>query len=211
MTAITSKNPTMTAAGSTTPAGPAIIEASPTQVHAWLRAGEAVIIDVREPDEHAREHIAGATLIPLSRFDVQKAAALAKPGERIVIHCRSGRRSSDACRLAAGLVDRGITIVNMTGGIEAWKRDALPVTMDMSVTGISVMRQVQLVIGVCVLVGSALAWFVSPVFIVVPAFFGAGLTVAGATGTCALATLIGKLPWNRTRDDGASCSTGKCG
>lgn len=211
MTAIKTQNATVTAADSTTAAGTAMIEASPTQVHAWLRAGEAVIVDVREPDEHARERIAGSTLIPLSRFDVQKAAALAKPGERLVLHCRSGRRSSDACRLAAGLSARGITIVSMAGGIEAWKRDGLPVAIDTSVTGISVMRQVQLVIGLCVLAGSALAWWVNPAFIVVPAFFGAGLTFAGATGTCALATLIGKLPWNRARADGSSCSTGKCG
>ena len=34
-----------------------------------LDRGDAVLIDVREPDEHAQERIEGARLAPLSRFD----------------------------------------------------------------------------------------------------------------------------------------------
>ena len=37
-----------------------LISLSPADVAARLKAGQAVLIDVREPDEHAREHIAGA-------------------------------------------------------------------------------------------------------------------------------------------------------
>jgi hypothetical protein len=73
------------------------------------------------------------------------------------------------------------------------------------------MRQVQLVIGLCVLAGSALAWFVDPRLVAIPAFFGAGLTFAGASGTCALATMIGCMPWNKAAKTGASCTTGSCG
>jgi CHASE2 domain-containing sensor protein len=73
------------------------------------------------------------------------------------------------------------------------------------------MRQVQLVIGLCVLAGSALAWFVDPRLVAIPAFFGAGLTFAGASGTCALATMIGWMPWNKAAKSGASCTTGSCG
>lgn len=189
---------------------PAPREASPKDVKEWLRADECVLIDVREPDEHARERIPGSKLLPLSRFDPQQAAALAKPGQKIVLHCRSGRRSSDACRMAASLAGAGVPVINMTGGIEAWKAAALPVEVNTRVSGISVMRQVQLVIGVCVLAGSALAWFVDPRFIAIPAFFGAGLAFAGATGTCALATVIGWLPWNRAKAVGASCAAGSC-
>lgn len=73
------------------------------------------------------------------------------------------------------------------------------------------MRQVQLVIGLCVLAGSALAWFVDPRFVAIPAFFGAGLTFAGASGTCALATLIGWMPWNKAPAGAGSCNAGQCG
>jgi len=186
-------------------------QASPREVQQWLRSGTAILVDVREPDEHAREKIAGARLVPLSRFDPQQAAAGIMPGQKLVLHCRSGKRSSDACRMAASLGDAGVLIVNMSGGIEAWKKDALPIDVNTKVSGISVMRQVQMVIGLSVLAGSALTWFVDPRFIAVPAFFGAGLTFAGASGTCALASLLGMMPWNKAAMSSGSCSTGSCG
>jgi len=192
----------------------AIEEATPSQVQQWLRSGEAVLIDVREPDEHARERITGARLVPLSRFDPLQAAAHAKPGQRLVLHCRSGRRAADAGRMAVSNSDgagAGLRVVNMTGGIEAWKKENLPVELNTSVSKVSVMRQVQLVIGVGVLAGSALAWFVHPAFVGIAAFFGAGLTFAGASGTCALATLIGMMPWNKAASGAGSCSAGRCG
>lgn len=206
---------TMTNTPQTTP-GPSpvapaagIAEISPAQTQQWLNSGDAVLIDVREQDEHNREHIRGARLLPLSRFGAAQAAALAKPGQKIVFHCKGGKRSADACRLAASLAAPDRPIYSLAGGIEGWKSASLPVVVNTGVSGISVMRQVQLVIGLCVLAGSALAWFVHPGFVAVPAFFGAGLTFAGASGTCALATVMGKMPWNKAAC-GASCATGGC-
>jgi hypothetical protein len=46
----------------------------PHQVRQWLSHGEAMLIDVREPLEYAREHIEGAALLPLSRFDAARLA-----------------------------------------------------------------------------------------------------------------------------------------
>ncbi len=82
-------------------------EASPRQVERWLQSGEAVLIDVREQDEHAREHIAGSRLVPLSRFGTLEVRSLTKPGQRIVLHCKSGRRSADAARMAISLAADG--------------------------------------------------------------------------------------------------------
>jgi rhodanese-related sulfurtransferase len=212
MTAIANNGQTSTTTATSTPSvSSSFQEATPAQLRQWLRSGEAVLIDVREPDEFAREHIAGATLLPLSRFDPAQALSKAKPGQRIVMQCKSGRRSADACRLAAPLAASGLPVFTLAGGIEAWKKDNLPVELNTKVSGISVMRQVQLVIGLCVLAGSALAWFADPRLVVIPAFFGAGLTFAGASGTCALATMIGWLPWNKAAKSGASCTTGSCG
>lgn len=193
------------------PAAPAAAAglAHPGEVKRWLDSGECILIDVREPDEHAREHIAGATLLPLSRFDPQYAVAMASGGRKIVIHCKSGRRSADACRMSASLAAAGHVVVSMSGGIEAWKKEGLAVKVNTSVAGISVIRQVQLVIGCCVVAGSALAWFVDNRWVGVPAFFGAGLIFAGATGTCALATVIGWMPWNRAKL-ASDCTTGAC-
>lgn len=200
--------------GQTTTPPPASTEfqqASPAQVRQWLLCGEAVLIDVREPDEFAREHIAGATLLPLSRFDPAQALSVARPGQRVVLHCKGGRRSADACRLASPLAPVNLPLFTLAGGIEAWTKEGLPVEVNTNVSRISVMRQVQLVIGLCVLVGSALAWLVDPRLVAIPAFFGAGLTFAGASGTCAMATVIGWMPWNRPAKGGVSCTTGCCG
>jgi len=176
---------------------------TPAEAARLVDRGEAFIVDVREPDEHRR-------VMPLSRFDREQVAAWIKPGQSVILHCRSGRRAADACRMAASLADRGITVVSLAGGIEAWKAASLPVSCDARAPAISIMRQVQLVIGACVLTGCALAWFVDPRFIAVPAFFGAGLAFAGATGTCALASVIGSMPWNRVVQSGGSCCGGSC-
>lgn len=170
-----------------------------------LQAGECVLIDVREPDEHAAERIEGAKLVPLSSLKVEELARAATSSKTIVMHCKGGKRSADACRLAQPLTQHGIRLYSLAGGIEAWKRHGQPVTRSDTKTGISVMRQVQMTIGVLALTGSALAWFVHPAFVGIPAFLGAGLIFAGASGTCALATVMSAMPWNKSRG-GGNCS-----
>ena len=77
----------------------------------------------------------------------------------------------------------------------AWRRARLPVREGRK--RLPVDRQVQLIAGTMVLTGVALGALVHPWFLVIAAFFGAGLTFAGATGTCGLALLLLKMPWNR--------------
>ncbi len=187
-----------------------LVSVEPSDVRSWMERGEAVLVDVREVDEHARERIGGARLLPLSRFDAEQACAWLRPGQRLVLHCKGGKRSADACRLSVRLKERGVAVVSMAGGIEAWKRDALPVEASAGVARVSVMRQVQLVIGAGVLGGSVLAWVVHPAFAAVPAVLGAGMVLAGATGSCALAGWLSAMPWNRSGRGGA-CSAGTCG
>jgi rhodanese-related sulfurtransferase len=175
------------------------LEVSPIEVSRWLEAGEAVLVDVREPDEHARESISNSKLAPLSRFDPAQAASLPSNGQKLVFHCMGGKRSADALRMTlASDTSRGIECRSMKGGIQAWKAAGLPVRVDTRANRISLLRQMQLVVGVSVLTGSALAWWVHPLFIGIPAFFGAGLLFAGVSGTCALITVLGWMPWNRT-------------
>lgn len=75
-----------------------------------------LLIDVREPDEHALARIEGSRLIPLKTLpDVVDQL----PKDRdIYIHCRSGMRSAKAVQL---LEQHGFTrATNVTGGIDAW-------------------------------------------------------------------------------------------
>ena len=67
-----------------------------TTLKRWMDAGEAVVVDVREPAEHAAEKIHGATLAPLGT--VTKSSVPNRDGKKLVIHCRSGTRSASACK-----------------------------------------------------------------------------------------------------------------
>jgi rhodanese-related sulfurtransferase len=174
---------------------PTLPSIEPKAAHAWLERGEAMLIDVREPDEHAREHIAGVRLAPLSRFDPQ---ALSNERGRIaVFHCSSGNRTTQAAArlLGAGFADA----YQLEGGIQGWKRAGLPVIADRRAP-LPIMRQVQIVAGSLVLLGIVLALLVSPWFMALSAFVGAGLIVAGVTGFCGMANLLLHMPWNRSRE-----------
>ncbi len=112
--------------------GGGVQEASARQVLEWMRVGACVLVDVREADEHARERIAGARLLPLSRFEPREAASSIQPGQRLVLHCKGGKRSADAARLAVAALGSRATVVSMAGGIEAWKGAGLPVQSNAS-------------------------------------------------------------------------------
>lgn len=167
-------------------------EAGPADVKAWLDKGEAVLIDVREGDEYAREHVPGSVLNPLSRFDV---AALPEAKERrLVFLCRSGNRSLQAIGTLQGRHDG--TVYNLMGGLMAWAKHDLPVTRDLK-QPLPVMRQVQIAAGGLILIGALLGWLVDPLFFLICAFVGAGLTFAGITGFCGMARLLQVMPWNK--------------
>ena len=72
----------------------ALHQADPKTVSDWLAQNKAILIDIREADEHAREHISGARLAPLSRFGSGELAQ--ERGEIAVFHCNSGNRTSQA-------------------------------------------------------------------------------------------------------------------
>ena len=159
----------------------------------WLDNDEAVLVDVREPAEYHSENITGAKLIPLSTLN--KGALPEHSGKKLVIHCRKGGRGGSACqKLQSEAPD--MELYNLEGGIESWVAEGFTVNSS-GKPFMSVDRQVQLTIGVCVIVGSLLAYFVNPLFVLMTGFFGAGLTFAGLTGFCGLALVMAKMPWNR--------------
>lgn len=159
----------------------------------WLDTGEAVLLDVREPAEYQAEHIAGATLLPLAA--VSQSALPAYAGKKLVIHCRKGGRGGSACEKLLAQ-DPALDLYNLEGGISAWVGAGYPVQSSGKLF-LPLDRQVQLTIGLGVLIGSILGYLVSPGFFLLSGFFGAGLTVAGLTGFCGLAVLMARMPWNQ--------------
>jgi len=156
-----------------------------------LQTGDAILIDILEPSEYAREHILAARLAPLSAFDRHDFDC--ESHKIAVFHCKSGNRTAmNAARLAA----KGFAKAYMLqGGLDAWKAAGLPVHLDTSAP-IDMMRQVQIAAGSMALAGAVLAFLVSPWFIALSGFVGAGLMFAGITGFCGMARILALMPWN---------------
>jgi molybdopterin/thiamine biosynthesis adenylyltransferase/rhodanese-related sulfurtransferase len=88
------------------------------QLHQWRESGHAhMLMDVREPFEHASASIDGAVLIPMG--DVMSRLDGLPTDRTIVVQCQSGGRSA---RVTAALRAKGYDAVNLVGGIQAWKR-----------------------------------------------------------------------------------------
>ena len=97
-------------------------ERSPEVAAEMLARGEAQLVDVREPYEHAAGRIPGARHVELGAL-----AAEAETIERdrpVVFYCRVGARSAMAAQAFAG---SGWDAYNLSGGIVAWVVAGLPI------------------------------------------------------------------------------------
>lgn len=157
-----------------------------------LDAGEAVLVDIREMDEHARERIPGATPAPLSRFDEFTAAP---PSDKILVfHCKSGNRTQvNTGRIVARGFDDAYVLL---GGLDAWKAAGLP-TDRTPEAPLELQRQVQLAAGALIVAGVVFGYLLTPWAFLLSGFVGGGLMFAGATGFCGMANVLRALPWNR--------------
>jgi len=99
-----------------------VINLTPEEVHQALDSGDAVLIDVREPNEFAAERIEGAINMPLSSFD--PSALPVNGGKRVILSCAGGVRSVTALNAAQGA---GLGLEeHLAGGLRAWKMAGLP-------------------------------------------------------------------------------------
>lgn len=99
---------------------------APADVATRMSNGTLVVVDVRSLPEWRSGHITGSLHIPLGRLVSQMAD---RPrSQPVVLVCESGSRSSIGASLltAAGFTD----VTNLTGGINAWRRDGLPLEVD---------------------------------------------------------------------------------
>ena len=159
---------------------------APHDAHRLIAAG-ATLIDIRDPDEHARENIPGALNRPLARLGEL-------PAGPVIFHCRSGMRTEANAETLADAATGDCYL--LAGGIDGWRAAALPINLDRR-QPLEIMRQVQLVAGGLVLFGVILGFLVTPVLFGLSGFVGAGLMLAGATGWCGMARLLRVMPWNR--------------
>jgi rhodanese-related sulfurtransferase len=164
---------------------------APDRAAELLRSG-AVLVDIRNSDERAREHIPGSAHRPLS--GLEGGGPLGVEGQTVIFYCRTGMRTNtNAQRLAAATPCEAYII---EGGLEAWKRAGLPTNLNPH-QPIEIMRQVQIAAGSLALLGVILGFALHPAFFALSGIVGAGLIFAGTTGNCMMAKLLALMPWNR--------------
>jgi len=92
---------------------------TPAQARHLVEEG-ALLIDIRRADEHARERIPGARNLP-----VDSLAPVDSNSRPVIFHCMSGLRTQIYEEKLA--VASGCAGYVLEGGLEAWKKDGLPV------------------------------------------------------------------------------------
>lgn len=79
----------------------------------------AIIIDVRTPDEYKSGKISKSKNINVASFDFMKQVEPLDKNKDILVYCRSGARSARACKMLTKL---GFTkTYNLSGGVMAWQ------------------------------------------------------------------------------------------
>ncbi|WP_146910634.1 molybdopterin-synthase adenylyltransferase MoeB [Arenimonas daejeonensis] len=102
-----------------------IAEITPAQARE-RQAGGCVLVDVREPGEHALGLPEGAIAVARAALEAEPRRWLPDPDAEVLLICGSGRRSLLAAdALAAAGYSR---LRSVTGGFERWRAEGLPET-----------------------------------------------------------------------------------
>ena len=84
------------------------------------------ILDVRTPEEFAEGHLKGAKNINVFDKDFEKQVSSLDPRKPILVHCQSGRRSTEALSELRGKVKFPV-IYHLTSGFKGWKEAKKPI------------------------------------------------------------------------------------
>jgi rhodanese-related sulfurtransferase len=96
----------------------------PIELHSMIERGDKLnIIDVRRPEDYAKEHIPGAVNLPEDRWSTFKGLSKDRPN---VVYCYTlvCQLSTKAAKYFA---EHDFPALLLTGGIEEWKKNQLPI------------------------------------------------------------------------------------
>jgi len=89
-----------------------------------FEAGRAVLIDIREPDEHATGVARGAQLLPMRQLSTRLVEIPTDPGKPVLLICNTQNRSRATLK---ALRERGYGHVRFVeGGMSEWARRGWP-------------------------------------------------------------------------------------
>jgi len=84
---------------------------------------DALLLDVRQPEEYRQQHLRKATLLPTDQIKTEIRQLAPDLDQRLLLYCKSGKRSADAVEQ---LREMGYTdLVDLQGGIDAWNQAGL--------------------------------------------------------------------------------------
>lgn len=159
---------------------------------------EKIILDVRTPEEYKQERIKWSIDIPLSFIETreERVAKLLK-GKTVLLICRSGRRAQLAKDILSPHTEIDSLNVYPWGILEYQKKFPEQIETKKLSFSLPIMRQVQIVAWALILIFSILGFLVHINFFFGALFVGGGLLYAGISWNCIMATLLGKLSFNK--------------
>jgi rhodanese-related sulfurtransferase len=99
---------------------------SPLQATLMINREDALVVDVREPNEFAAGHLPNARHIPLNAMGKRIGELDKYKDKPLIVVCHSGSRSGSAC---SALRKSGFEkVFNLAGGMASWEHAGLPVT-----------------------------------------------------------------------------------
>lgn len=100
----------------------AVEDIDPAALSRLMQEGRVILVDVREADERVAERIDDHAHVSLSSFDPSRVPT--QDGATVAFYCVAGVRSRQAGETFAAA--RGLSPLNLAGGIRAWKDEGLP-------------------------------------------------------------------------------------
>ena len=112
--------------GTGTVAQAAIVTVDADRFHDLIEtSADAVLLDVRTPEEFQQGHIPGALLIPVQELETRIEELAAFRDKELLVYCRSGNRSLTAAKM---LEQAGFTMIyNLGGGINSYSSSGYPI------------------------------------------------------------------------------------
>lgn len=168
-----------------------------------LYADGALLIDVRTSAEFDSQHVPNAKCIPLDQINRETIAQHQRhPEEPVYLICHSGNRSGMAVRKLSDAEFQNA--VSVSGGMLAWQNAGHPIEAGPRRV-IALDRQVRIAAGALAAIGTLLGLLASQWFFIIPLGVGCGLAFSGITDTCAMGTVLAKMPWNKGSDLNCHC------
>ena len=101
-------------------------ELAPTDFQQSLQAQQAVLLDVRTPEEFTAGHLSNALNIDYKNENFENQLKTLDTTKTYFIYCKGGVRSEKAADV---MKEMGFKqVYNLDGGIDAWQEKGLPVS-----------------------------------------------------------------------------------